>query len=97
MENVIKELPKNQFSNTIRMIRRGDSGQAMVMRTATWNTLNVLGVKRDVSKAMKSTPKGSDQVDMMSIIRWMGKITIQDKKAIRQLVQIDATAVAASR
>jgi len=53
-----------------------------------------LGVARDTTKAVPGAPKGSDQVDLGSVISWVKKVKVTDTVALAQLVQIDATCVA---
>ena len=88
-----KHLLKNHFNNIIRVIRKSEVERVMVLRTATYNALKALKVKRDTSKAVSKLPPGSDQTDLMSVIRWIDKIAPGDTEAIQQLVRIDATAV----
>lgn len=86
-------LPQNDFNTVIRMIRRGDVNIVSQLRTVTFNKLKELKVDRDKSKAVTSTPAGSDQVDVMSIVNWINGIQADQKRAIWQLIAIDATAV----
>jgi len=43
--------------------------------------------------AREGIPHGSDQWNIRTVIQWMERITPEDKRAIQQLVMIDATAV----
>ena len=88
------ELNPQQFNHVIRQIKNAAIDRAKLIRTATHSTLKRLKVKRDVSKAVKGIPKGSDQGNVGTILTWLERIGPTDKKAIRQLVAIDATAVA---
>ena len=88
------KLPPNHFSNVIRLIKNAPLDRAKVLKTATWETLRRLGVKRDPSKAVSGLPKGSDQGDIMSLVAWMYRIKPEDKEAVEQVVAIDATCYA---
>jgi len=89
---VDKHLPEGQFNNVIRMIKLGSIDQVKSLKTATWNTLKRLDISRNKAVAKVKVPKGSDQVDIGSLIAWMGKVELGDKKAVKQVVAIDATA-----
>ncbi|MCK9570106.1 hypothetical protein M0R72_14275 [Candidatus Pacearchaeota archaeon] len=88
------ELPQNHFNNVIRMVRSSASERVLILRNATYNALKALGVARDTTKAVPGAPKGSDQVDLGSVISWVKKVKVTDTVALAQLVQIDATCVA---
>ncbi|KKN88367.1 hypothetical protein LCGC14_0249300 [marine sediment metagenome] len=88
------ELLGYQFDNVIRGIKTSSLERAKQVRHVTYNELKRLGVKRNKSKAIKGIPKGSDQTNLGSTYTWMYAIEPNQKKAIRQLVIIDATAVA---
>lgn len=90
------QLPKNQYNNVIRCLLRGSSDRALQIRNETFAKLRELKTDRDSSKAVTSIPGGSDQVDMMSIVLWIRGIKPGQKKAIGQLIAIDATAVSRS-
>ncbi len=85
-------LSQKHFNNIIRSINRSNVATAGSIETATKNALERLGVERDVSKAVTSLPKGSDQGDVGAIVAWLKKIQSNNKRAIRQIVVIDATA-----
>ena len=87
-----KQMPKNHFKSVIRMIKSAPLDKVKFMRNATYNHLHRLYAKRDVTKSWTGIPKGSDQTDPMSIIKWMETVTVEDKKAIEQIICIDATA-----
>lgn len=86
-------LDQGDFNTIIRLLRRGDIHVVSQLRTVAFNKLKELKVNRETSHAVRTTPKGSDQVDVQSIIHWINKIVPGDSKAIEQLVAIDATAV----
>ena len=85
-------LPKNQLNNIFRLLLNGQIDRVQQLRHVTFGLLKKLDIKRDLSKAITKPPKGSDQVDVGSIITWLNKITVTDKLAVKQLVAIDATA-----
>ena len=89
-------LPKNQFNNVIRLLRRADISTVNTIRNVTYSKMKELGLKRDESKAAQKTPKGSDQVDVQSLVVWINSIKPDEKRAHWQLIEIDATAVARS-
>lgn len=86
-------LPQNQFGSVIRVVKRGGIETVMAVRNATYTTLRRLGVKRDRTKAVAGMPRGSDQVDMRSIVEWLARVERDDAEASAQIVAIDATAV----
>ncbi len=83
-----------QFNNIIRSIKRSSIDRAKQIRHVTYGELKRLGVKRNKSKVVKGIPKGSDQTNHGDAFTWMHSIEPGQKRAIRQLVAIDATAVA---
>lgn len=90
---VVAKMPTSHFDTVIRMLKRAESDRVKQVRMASFRNLKRLGVKRDVSKAVVKLPKGSDQVDVGSVVTWMDKIKPENKSAIRQLVAMDATSV----
>lgn len=91
LPNEVIELPRSGFFNIIRLIHKLPLDHIAQIRSVTYETLKRLGVKRDLEKAVTAIPKGSSQVDVGTIVAWMRKIQAKDKRAIRQLVAIDAT------
>lgn len=91
MGMVEKHLPKRQFDSVIRLIKTSPLDRVKAIKTATFQALKRLKIKRDVRHARKTLPKGSDQGDVRSIVVWLEKIKPGDKKAIDQLIAIDAT------
>lgn len=85
------ELPKNQMNNVLRLIKTASLDQVKALKTATYNELKRLGAKRDGRKAARKIPSGSDQGDIMSIVQWMSRVSPADKKAVDQIIKIDAT------
>lgn len=94
---VVTHLNKMHYNNVIRFIKRAPLDRVLVLREVTYNTLKRLQVKRDESKAVAKVPDGSDHGDVGTLKTWMDSLTKNDKKAIKQVVAIDATCVARSR
>jgi len=86
------KLPKQHMNNVIRLIHKATLDHVKGLRTASYNNLKRLELKRDLRLARKKIPAGSDQFDVGSIIVWMNQIPKNDKAAIQQLLAIDATA-----
>ena len=84
-------LQSKHMDNVIRLINMAPFDHVKHLRTAAWANLKRLGLKRNAKLARMKIPKGSDQFDLGSIITWMEKIPKTDKKAVRQLLVIDAT------
>ena len=89
---VEKHLPPNHLNNVIRVIKTASLDKVGGIRTATFLALKRLGVKRQKAKAVKKIPYGSDQVDIGSFVTWLNKVQPGDKKAVNQVIVIDATA-----
>ncbi len=89
-----KEMPSGQFDAVIRMLKKTGMDRVTAVRTATFKTLKRLKVKRDMPKAVKGIPEGTDDHNIMSIVVWLDRVAKEDKKAIKQIVKMDATAVA---
>ena len=95
------------LSSLVRQIKNVGIGRVKVLKTITFSNLKRLGLKRDKSKAVAGIPKGSDQDNFQSFAVWCSKLTSEKftkkdeknreedrKKALAQLVTIDATAAA---
>ena len=81
------------FNTIIRSIKRGSIGNAAEFKTATFYVMKRLGVKRNTAKVIKGKiPDGSDQIDIGSFVSWANKVLLTDRKAVRQIIAIDATA-----
>ena len=91
---VLVELNKAQYNKTIRMVKQAGIDRLKFVRTATYVALKRLGVKRDLTKAAKKTPYGSEQYNTGNLVAWLARVSSSDKKAVKQIVAIDATAVA---
>jgi len=89
----VVEMSKRYLNNVIRLIKLAPMTQVSQLRSCSYHALKRLGVKRDLSMAREGVPHGSDQWNSRTVIEWMEKIAPEDKKAISQLVVIDATAV----
>ena len=83
-----KELIRDYFP--LKKPYRGQASEALL--TLETRMKKRLKLKRDLTKAIKGIPNGRDQVDHGTLFTWMNKLTNKDKKAIRQLIAIDATA-----
>ncbi len=92
VSEIQKHLPKQNFRDVIRQIKRAAVGRVASIVTATAAAMERLGVERNPDKAVDGTPKGSDQGNVRVLIEWLDKIGPGDAKAIKQLVAIDATA-----
>lgn len=91
---IVHELSNHDFNSLISYILKSSFDRVQIIRTATWETLKRLKVKRDKSKAVNKIPKNvSTEGDAGSIVVWLSKIEPTHKKSIRQLVVIDATVV----
>ncbi len=90
---VLVELNKAQYNSTIRMVKQAGVDRLKFVRSATYVALKRLGVARNLSKAAKKTPRGSDQHNTGNLVTWLARVSPKDKKAVRQIVAIDATAV----
>lgn len=89
--SVEKHLPPGQFDSVMRYVKITTLDRVKALKTATWSTLKRLGVKRDVRRAKRRVPMGSDQGNPRSIIDWLNKVQPEDVEAVRQVVEIDAT------
>lgn len=83
-------LSKKHFNNVIRYIKLTNIDTVKQIRTETWNNLKRLQVKRDLSKAPSGVPKGSDQVDVGTLVSFLRGIEKTHEKAVQQLLAIDA-------
>ena len=89
-------MDKSSFNNILRKLKSDALVTASFIRNATFLKLKELGVPRDLSKAVKGIPSGSDQADWGSVVTWIKKIESTDGLAIKQLISIDATACSRS-
>jgi hypothetical protein len=82
----------NQFNNVVRWIKKWPAERVMALRHATWDTLKRVGVKRNAAKAVPGIPAGTDDGNMGDVFAWLAKVQKGDRKAVKQLVALDATA-----
>jgi hypothetical protein len=68
-----------------------DAGRLNGLKVAVSNTMDRLKLAADPTKAVAGLPAGSDQFDSGSIITWLNKIGPADRRAVRQVIAIDAT------
>lgn len=87
-------LTGRQLDNLVTMVLEAPLPTVLQIRTATFNALKRVGVGRDTTKAAGKNPHGSVQVDVGSVLDWLARVTPADKKAVAQLVMLDATCCA---
>lgn len=95
-ENYIADLRRDQMANFVRMLFRMSQEQAYGVSVSTLAQLERLGAKRDTTKAARNNFTGTVNIDSGAILEWASRIRPEHKRAIRQLVLLDATAVARS-
>lgn len=83
-------LPKKHFNTYVRFVKSAPIDSVKQVRTETYNNLKRLGVKRDLTKAPGGVPKGSDQVDVGTLVRFLRSIDSSHTKAVEQLIALDA-------
>jgi len=93
-DNEIREMPRGHFRSIIRQIKTLSASKTEVFLTATETAMRRMRLKPDPSKVRKGVPKGSDQFNPQSFIRWTEKIGKTDKEAVKQLIVFHATAKA---
>ncbi len=86
-------LDKTQFRNLVRAIKNMGLDRVKNIRTVSFESLKRLKVKRDLTKAVKGIPKGSDQYSEAAVFNWLRKVGPTNKRAVSQVIAIDATAV----
>lgn len=96
-DRILRSLPQPEFFNVIRWIKTHSVEEVGTLRNVTFHALGRLGAKRDLNEAFGRIPRGSDQSEVQSIIRWVEGIQPGDTESIEQLVVIDATCVLRSR
>jgi hypothetical protein len=90
------EMPKSHFKSVIRQIKKSRLDQVKILRIATHAALKRWGVRRNLKRAVKGIPDGSDQQNFGSVIGWIKKIPGKSdvsEKAVNQVIAIDATCV----
>lgn len=88
---IIWALSEENFNNVIRVIRKLSLDKVNVLGMATAAKLKELEINPDLSNAVEVTPKGSDQYDPSSVLKWIEGINPEDEDSIDQLLAIDAT------
>lgn len=89
----VRAMTTPQFNSVVKVLLSCELDRARQFRTASWTALKRLQLKRDLSKARKKVPKGaSDNYDAGTLVSWMNNIQANEKKAVQQLIVLDATA-----
>lgn len=83
-------LSKADFNSVVRCLKTASIDSVKQVRTETYTALKRLQVKRDLSKAVKGVPKGSDQFDVGSLVNWIRKVLPEQTKAVEQVIALDA-------
>ncbi len=91
---VVVTMSRSQFKWVIRQIKTGTIARAKSIEVGTFAALERLGVDRDLSKAVRGIPAGPDQGNVRTILDWLNRVGPKNKRAIKQVVAIDATAAA---
>ena len=89
-------LSTGEFDHWVRILKISSVGIVGQVKTAADDQLERLGVQPDRTKAVAGVPDGSDQVDVRAFITWAEKLTRRHRKAVGQLVALQATAAARS-
>ncbi len=96
MAGVEYRLGRDRYRKYLRLAKSMKLEDVISLRTITWETLKRLRVPRDLKKAVKGVPKGSDQVNVSDVVTWLRSIPAEgqrkyDRRTVRQLVALDAT------
>lgn len=86
------EMDRQRFRDVVRMIKKASPDRARQIKQATFAALKRLGKKRNPAKAVAGMPDGTDTFNVRTLFDWMDAIKPGDRRAIRQLVELDATA-----
>lgn len=86
-------LPAGQFDTFIRMIKQAPLDRIKLVKLASTLALERLGAKQN-GKAVAGVPDGSDTYNMRTLFDFFDKVRPGQRKAIRQIKAIDATATA---
>lgn len=95
-EGYVADLSREHFTNFARMIHRLSPEQGSGLAIALKTQLDRLGVPRNAARSVVYNFEGSMNIDTGSLIDWAKRIQSNHRRAIRQLVQLDATAYARS-
>lgn len=91
VSKVIKHLPDNQFGTVIRFVKTSTLDEVECLRLPVIRKLQEVDATRDMALARSRMPRGSDQIDVGSILTWISKIQEGDVESVNQLLIIDAT------
>ena len=83
-----------QFNSFIRAIKQTKLENVKALRAISHTALKRLRVRRDMTKAVKGLPEGSNQVNVGSLITFLETVPKKNKEAVQQVIAIDATATA---
>ena len=89
---VTKEATPQYFNNIIRLIKRQPLDLVRELYCVSFSKLKAMKQRSKADQAVSGVPNGSDQVNIGDFVYWVNRIGSGDRKAIRQLQQIDATA-----
>lgn len=82
----------HQFNKIIRLIKHGDISRVIQLQAATAEHMQRLRKSRDLKKAVPGpAPEASHQVNIQDFVRWAERLTKRARRAVGQLVAIDAT------
>ena len=91
---VVVTMSRPQFKWVIRQIKTGKIDRVKSIEVGTLAAVKRLGVKRDPTKAVRGIPVGPDQGNVRTILDWLDRVKPENKRAIKQVIAIDATAAA---
>ena len=84
-------LPIGQYANVIRFTKHAAIEQVKQIERVSNKRLKELRVKVDKTKAPHGVPKGSDQINLYSLIVWINEVQKTDAEAVAQLVAVNAS------
>lgn len=87
-------LHRDGFLATVRFIKLATMDRVQILEKIALQKLNELEVLPDADAALGGTPPGSDQCDTGTLYNWIKQVPAGDSAAIRQVVHIQATALA---
>lgn len=93
MADIDPTLSKANFRSLIRLVMMQSLENVTFLQAQTHQALKRLGVKRDVTKAAKRVPRGSDQINMSGVLHWLNNVPKDNPDAVAQVVAVDATCV----
>lgn len=91
-EGVIIELSDSSFLHFLRMLNRMEPSAAAAVAQISMQNLQRLKVKRDMTKARVESYAGDMNADVGTMLDWFAKVQPNHRKAIKQLVTLDASA-----